>query len=125
MNTFKDVPYYREENVDCYLLPSIKAVAKYGIPKHIALHMQHTYWVISREYRAIFKSYYILKWHAAYFTDKLHNGTITREGVTYQVLYHRTGSIPANSPVDTQVLLSFRELQPEYDAVPVVLVTVA
>ena len=117
---------YREENVACsaYTLPSNVVVSKYGIPRSAAIYAQHNHWSIPSEHRSIFSTYYLLKWSAAYFQDKMKEGTIEREGVVYQVIYYRC-NVAAVSRGIGQLLLSFRELQGEYKAQPVVLVTVS
>ena len=110
------------------LLPSVDALTKYGVAKSTALYIQNNHWIIPREYRDLFPTYYLLRWEAAYFLDRMVEGTITRESddpyITYQVIYYRCN--PAAIKADkSQLLLSFRELQEEYKSSPVVLVTVA
>ena len=116
---------YREDNVDCtsYVLPSNDVVTKYGVPRSTAMYMQHNHWKIG-EYRSILSCYYLLKWSSSYFAESIKEGTIERGGTTYQVIYYRCNSAAIERGVG-QVLLSFRELQKEYKAPAVVLVTVA
>lgn len=126
---------YRENNADSrtvirdiktpeFTLPSNVVLSLYGIPRSTAIYIQHNNWSVSQEYRNIFSSYYLLKWSAAYFQDKMHQGTVERDGVVYQVIYYNC-NVAAISRGVGQLLMSFRELQNEYKAQPVVLVTVA
>ena len=119
-----NISNYRERDADCYTLSSHKVMIRYGVSRSIAINMQHKHWSIDTEYREIFSSYYLLKWMAEYFHKKMRHGTVKREGVTYQVVYHKcNGAAIYNNP--GQVYLSFRELQEDYKAGAVVLVTVA
>ena len=117
---------YRTPNVDCslYTLPSNIVVQKYGIPRSTAIYQQHNHWTVPPMYRSIFSTYYLLKWSAEYFQEKMVDGTVEREGIIYQVIYYNC-NVAAISKGVGQLLLSFRELQDEYKAQAVVLVTVA
>jgi len=101
------------------------ALKKYGVPKSAATYILHNHFKIPEVYTPIFKAYYLLHWEISYFRSSLLEGTIERKGISYQVIYYRTDPIAiakASCPV-ASVLLSFRELAPEYGAVPTVLVT--
>jgi len=115
---------YRAQNTQYSLLPAADALTIYGVPKSTAIYMSQNYWSIGEEYRDLFSDYYILRWAASYFQEKLHEGTIKREGITYQVVYHRCNSATIGRG-NQQLLLSFRKLQIEYKAQAVVLVTIA
>ncbi len=114
---------YRVQNPQYTMLPSIDVLNKYGIPKSTALYMQQSFWRIEPEYQNIFSSYYLLYWSAEYFSDRLHRGVITRDGVDYQVRFYNCDSGILYGAGSKQVALSFRELQPEYKAAAIVLVT--
>lgn len=103
---------------------SFKVITDYGIPRSSALYMLHNIWKVDKDYRDIFQTYYILRWTSAHFRRQLHNGTLTKDGKTYHIIYHKTNpTVIAKTGRD--VFISFRDLQPEYEAYPVVLVTVA
>lgn len=115
---------YRETNPSYSLIPSINVLRIYGTPRSTALYVTNNHWVVPADQRDIFSTYYLLRWKASYFQDKIHEGTIEREGVIYQVIYYRCNAAAIGKD-SRQLLLSFRELQKEYSAHPVVLVTVA
>ena len=107
-----------------YMSPSVSVIYKYGIPRSAALNMLHNYWVIAKDYEELFSTYYLLHWEARYFRSKMEEGTIEREGVTYQVIYHKCDSYSIGK-LNSQLLLSFRSLVSDYEATPTVLVTIA
>jgi len=124
---------YRAENASYSMLASPIASAsqalgeeagEVGIPRATAMYMQDNHWAIPTEYRSILSVYYLLHWSAEYFQHKLHEGTIEREGITYQVIYYRCNAAAIGHSTG-QLLLSFRGLRTEYKARPVVLVTVS
>ena len=103
-------------------IPSLEALAKFGIPRSSAIYLQNNYWNVPSNYLDIFGAYYILRWDSAYFREALHDGLITRHDISYQVVYHRTN--PAEiKKATTGLLLSFRVLKEEYKVHPVVLVS--
>ena len=105
-------------------IPALKALATYGVPKSAAIYLQNNHWVIPENYKDLFCTYYLLRWNKEYFMDTLCEGTIERQGKIYQIIYHRTN--PAEiKKYRGHVVLSFRELQHEYDVYPVVLVALA
>ncbi len=106
------------------MLGAANVIYKYGIPRSAALNMLHNYWVIKSGYQELFSTYYLLHWEAGYFQQKMVDGMIEREGVSYQVIYHRCDSYGIGRR-NNQLLLSFRSLKPEYEATPTVLVTIA
>lgn len=106
--------------------PSAELLHKYGVTKSTALYMQQNHWVIDKDYADVFSTYYLLRWEAAYFQDRLHEGTIERNDITYQVIYYRCNAAAISAPCQgKQLLLSFRSLQDEYKVQPTVLVTIA
>ena len=56
--------------------------------------------------------YYILYWSAKHFLSSVQDGTLLREGIAFQVRYHRTtrGKILSSldNEIPSQVALSFR-----------------
>jgi hypothetical protein len=107
------------------MLPSADALSIYGLPKSSAIYIQNNHWKLDKDYSDIFQSYYLLHWCAAYFQSSMIEGTIEREGVVYQVIYYRCNAAAIGHSSSKQLLMSFRELQKEYKAMPVVLVTIA
>ena len=107
-----------------YMTPTVGVIYKYGIPRSTALSMLHNYWTISKDYEELFSIYYLLHWEAGYFQQKMQEGTIEREGVIYQVIYHKCDSYNIGRG-NNQLLLSFRSLVSDYEATPTVLVTIA
>ena len=115
---------YTPQTQSYTMLSSLDALTKYGVAKSTAVYLRNNHWKISEDYRDIFPTYYLLHWEAKYFLNRMVEGTVDRDGITYGVIYYRCN--PAAIKKDrSQLLLSFRELQPEYDSMPVVLVTVA
>lgn len=107
-----------------YMNPAVSVVYKYGIPRSAALNMLHNYWTIAKDYEELFSIYYLLHWEAGYFQQKMVDGTIEREGTTYQVIYHKCDSYNIGRG-NNQLLLSFRSLVADYESTPTVLVTIA
>lgn len=107
-------------------LASLLSLELYGIPRSEAIAELHNTFSIPLDLQGIFSSYFLLKWEATYFTALLHEGTIERDGVTYQVIYKDTGAarITRQAEAGKNLLLSFRELQEEYKAMPTVLVRI-
>ncbi len=105
-------------------LPAANVISKYGVSKSTALFMLNRHWYIAPDWRDILANYYILRWQADYFLSSMVEGTIKRDGITYQVIYHNCDSVMVARTQYT-LLLSFRALQSEYGAQPVVLVTIS
>ncbi len=105
-------------------LPAANVISKYGVSKSTALFMLNRHWYIAPDWRDILANYYILRWQAPYFLSSMMEGTIKRDGITYQVIYHNCDSVMVARTQYT-LLLSFRALQSEYGAQPVVLVTIS
>lgn len=105
-------------------LPSARSLATHGVARSIATYIQNNHWTLQPEFRDIFSTYYMLRWRPAHFVANLEDGTISREGITYQVIYHKTDSA-AITKTDSDLLLSFRELDKTYKTFPTVLVTIA
>ena len=103
-------------------IPALKALATYGVPKSAAVYIQNNHWSIGEDYKDLFSTYYLLRWYKTYFMDELCEGTIERQGKVYSIIYHRTNPHEIRKHRGS-VLLSFRELQHEYDVHPVVLVS--
>lgn len=106
------------------MLSAASVVSKYGVAKSTADFMTYKHWHIAEDWRDIFLRYYILRWQPEYFQAALKDGTLEREGVIYQVVYHNCDSVMV-ARTQYSLLLSFRELQEEYKMQPVVLVTIS
>jgi len=101
---------------------SIAALKKYGTSRSAASYIADNYFEIPTQSLKLFDVRYLLSWQSEYFLDIMQDGTITRKGITYRVIYYRT--TPAEIKKHKgHLLLSFRALQREYDVMPVVLVT--
>lgn len=104
-------------------VPALRALATHGISKSSATFLQSNFWQLPANHLHIFDCYYLLHWDRAYFQDHMIEGTVTRQGITYQVIYHRTNPAEINKHKG-DVLLSFRKLKYEYEVQPVVLVSI-
>ena len=108
-----------------YILPSLRALHKYGVPKSTALYMIQKHWHI-HSYRHLLQTYFLLHWKKDYFLNKLRAGKIEKDNKLYSVFYYKCDpSIILRACVNSQVKLSFRELHKEYAAEPTVLVALA
>ena len=78
----------------------------FPIPASTMSYILQNFWDL-KEHRNLLGSYYILRWNPETFQRHLRQGTITRAGITYQVIYHRTDSKEVRDAAS--LLLSFRE----------------
>ena len=78
----------------------------FPIPASTMSYILQNFWDLA-EHRDLLSSYYILRWNPETFQRHLRQGTITRAGITYQVIYHRTDSAEIRDAAS--LLLSFRE----------------
>lgn len=101
---------------------SFNVLKIYGVPKSAAIFMATSIWYINKKDQDLFNEYYLLHWEPEYFRRALKQGTVTRHGIDYQVIYHRTNSYEVIKHTG-DLILSFRQLQPEYNMFPVVLVS--
>jgi len=102
---------------------SFTVLKKYGVPKSSAVFLINNVWAVKEEFRDLLQIYYILKWRKKHLCHTIMDGALTREGITYQVIFHRcTNSDISKLQNKEELLLSFRHLQDEYDTSPVVLI---
>ena len=103
---------------------SYKVAKVHGISISAATYIANNYFSIQNSDRNLFRTYYILAWQASYFQEKLQQGTIEREGITYQVIYHRTNPAEITQLVEMggHLKLSFRSLLADFGVQPTVLV---
>ena len=101
-------------------ISSIDAYKKYGVLKSQARFAVINVLNLYRNYRSILSYYKCLHWTPAYTLESMKNGTITRDGITFTVVFH--GCTRYDITKAKEVLLSFRAVKPEYDLVPYVLV---
>lgn len=110
---------------DTFIPPAIPAAIQayklYGVSKSKATYLIQNVWTIPTHQHDILATYYLLNWDVSYFREKLQEGVIEREGVTYQVIYHRTDPI-AIEKATGKLFISFRKLQAEYGVMPTALV---
>lgn len=103
---------------------SLATHKQHGISISEATHIQNNYWVIPTRHQHLLSSYFILSWDVDYFKERLQEGTIRRESITYQVIYHRTN--PAEiAKGQGQVKLSFRAFNRGFSIQPTVLVSLS
>jgi len=114
------------------------ALLKYGVPKSTAIYMLQNKFNIPDDYKDLFSTYYLLHWSKSYYYSNFNEGIIKKSNelnklpedkninlITkkYQVILHRCNWHDIKVlPYNYQLKLSFRELQPEYEAVPTVLI---
>ena len=99
---------------------SVTVYKKYGVHRSQAIYINNNLWRLSNDLSDLFEQYYILSWTGYYFNDKMCNGTIERDGITYQIIYYNTTPLEAKRAKN--VYLSLRHLQPEFKHIPTVLV---
>lgn len=110
-------------NTTNILLPSVRALKTYQVPKSSARYIMNNYWTIPEAYSDLFPTYYLLSWSVDYFTSSIQDGIIEREGTRYQVIYHHTDPVEI-AKHSGSLFLSFRELAHIYKAQPTVLVKI-
>ena len=101
----------------------IEHIKKFGIPKSEFLNALINRFALNQRQIDACARYYILHWRGSHFKDMLKYGTITRENVTYNVVYKNIK--PTDIHVDTPLMLSFRQPEKEYELQAFVLVTIA
>ncbi len=110
---------------DSPVTSTFSCLKRYGVNRRIARYLIHNLWEVPTSHRDIFKTYFMRHWEPDYFSKvALVEGTITDNGTVYQVIYHRCNSVDV-AKSKYKLALSFRNLQPEFEAFPTVLVTIA
>lgn len=97
------------------ILDSIEAYKVHGIERHMleeAMREEFSM-LLTPELRNVLSHYQLLYWSPAYFLDTSEHGTITRGGITYNIVYGHgctRGKILKLSKENTriQLALSFR-----------------
>lgn len=95
-------------------------LSKYGISKNVVASTLLNEFHIDAKVKHTLEIYYHLQWKSKFFLEQLREGTITRDGVTYIVVYHKCTRYDVKMAVDCR--LSFRVPQTEYDLPAYVLV---
>lgn len=93
-------------------LASIEVAKKYGVSRSTVDYAIRKRFRFPRELKDLLKSYYLLYWSGEYIKEKLSEGQIVHNNVTYNVLYF--GCIPKDFKAGIQFALSFREAVEEY-----------
>lgn len=104
---------------------AISAYQKHGVNRSVVKFLLTKSFSISSLFRDCFKRYYILYWRAEYFLHRTEGtaGLLTQDGLEYVILYHRTTRGKILHYQRKQVILSFREPQPEFGLPAYVLVS--
>lgn len=105
-------------------LPSVDFYNRYKISLSLGIYVLQNFWIIGKSYSDFVSIYYLLSWDKKYFDSVLKDGTIERDGITFNVIYYRTDPIKIKKHKGN-LLLSFRAMEEIYKVNPVVLVTPA
>ena len=93
---------------------------RYGVAKSQCRLLTQNVFNIPIDFQDLYHKYYLVYWQPEYFFSQLQDGMIQRDGTDYQVIYHLC--TPATVRKCSQVRLSFRVPQQEYEIEPYVLV---
>ena len=106
---------------------SYEVARKHHTSISAATYIQNNQWVIPQNHLPIFHTYYLLDWNVSYFCQELKEGIVERQGITYQVIYHRTNpaEIKKLHKIGGHVKMSFRALLTDFRVQPVVLVSLS
>lgn len=98
---------------------------KFGVTKSVVRFLATKSFSINSLFRDCFKRYYIIYWTGEYFLFKTKEtgGVLTKDGIEFLILYHNTNRGRIASKKQQQVVLSFREPQPEFGLPAYVLVS--
>ena len=95
--------------------------SKYGIYRSEVVNQTLTSRFVPLDYHQFYSTYKLLKWKGEYLLNSVVGGKITRDNVSYQVIYlYPRGKILTE--LQDQYWLSFREPVPELNQEPVVLI---
>jgi len=106
-----------------FLCPSVQALKSYSIPTSKVRYAIYNIFYLSPKVVSTLDTFYAKEWEASYFMAIMANGTITHQGITYQVIYHKTDPVKlARRAEYVKVLLSFRVPNNLFSIPPTVLV---
>lgn len=121
---FQDLNH--KKPLENYVEPvSISSYKKYGITRQNLQYLMTHFHTFPHEFRDCLSKYYLLYWSAPHFSEQLHDGIITHDSISYLVTYR--GCTPANikfADESNQIKVSFRLAMPEFNLLPVVLISV-
>lgn len=103
-------------------MSAILGYKKYGVPKSIIIHMMQNHFHFPTNYQDCLEHYELLYWSTKWFKKLLTDGTITKDDITYHVIYQHCTPAQLKDTHNSQVALSFRAAQKEYNAGAYVLI---
>lgn len=105
---------------------SVTAHNKFGIPRSSLIYMMQNQFYYDKKYSDCLSSYHILQWECKYLLSEVREGMLYKEGIAYQVIYHKTDPTrikrAGNKHATSYVRISFRVAALEFDVPPVALV---
>lgn len=111
------------------ILDSIEAYKVHGTGRHMLEEAMREEFNITPAFKSLLSHYQLLYWSPLYFLDTSEHGTITRGGITYNIVYgggFTRGKILRLSKENTriQLALSFRAALPIFNLPGYVMVAV-
>jgi len=94
---------------------------KYGVPRSVVRFLTYQMWRIPDQFRDCFQATYLLSWKTSHLKTQIREAKIEHRNITYQVLYK--GLTPSQLDEYTDVWLSFRCAQWDYDLPAVVIIS--
>lgn len=100
---------------------SISSYKKYGITRQNLNYLMTHFHTFPHEFKDCLSKYYLLYWSGSHFQSQLHEGKLTHDNITYDVIY--LGCTPENIKFALQIKVSFRMAQPEFNLRPVAIIS--
>lgn len=97
------------------LLPSITAYRKTGVCRKLLQNLTNNSPVIPEIYRDCFSRYYLLYWSPDYVLEKMKQGIIIHDGISYYAFMSPSLSRTKIAFMARQMKMSFRAPIPEFD----------
>lgn len=103
-------------------MSAINAMKTFAVPKSSVAFMITSLWQYPEQYRDTLSRYYKVYWSSRYYQGLFNLGQLynPKDDMMYYVIYNKC--TPTDIKHATQVELSFREAQPEYELQAYVLV---
>ena len=101
------------------LMESNKAYLTHGVSKTMVRALMQNFFKFPEECKDLLSSYHLVYWSTSYFKEKINEGTIEKDGISYQIIYKDSFSELSKLG---QVKLSFRSAIKEYNLESYVLV---
>lgn len=105
---------------------SVTAHNKFGIPRSSLTYMMQNQFYFDKKYSDCLSSYYIIQWECTHMLSEVREGMLLRDGIAYQVIYHKTDPTrlrrASTKHAASHVRISFRVAAPEFNIPPVALV---